>query len=489
VLADYAAATPVLARGSASRRDIAAKADIPANLVGGLQYTVVNDISFGSAGNRDNAGNTINVAGGTVGTICYLRGHNEGSDPSLWPELSNGTINVSAKSLIIRGLRLRNFRFVLKTGAKLVQVESNYISDFYENYQNGVVSHDGDQACDHILIAFNRYSDDVARISTCLLRVFGTGAGPGSGDAKLHHVTIFRNHIHGFQVGPQSADPSDGSGRARVIFTGDHDDDEFWNMHCLVQENLCTNWRSSGPFAETKYPGITFKSNTFEWGVISSINKEGRDVGKKTPLQIRIRHGRLTVDPATDIDSGQGAVIDGNLWVWTPASNSDGGGVNLRDGFHQVVNNWAVSLADGAQPVAGSTVLARGKFDVQPLSGRLDWNGYPANSTPGGGQNWPNGSKCKIGGNHTAVTVGEGDGNYATQFNPEKCRVAPANGARADQNAAVSIANQTNPDTGTVVGADFSKIPVRLRGGPDNGFGSTEYDVGPAAWAQSYYGN
>jgi hypothetical protein len=122
----------------------------------------------------------------------------------------------------------------------------------------------------------------------------------------------------------------------------------------------------------------------------------------------------------------------------------------------------------------------------RPVRGNLDWKGYPDNATPGGGQNFPNCAKCKVGGNNTNVIVGTSSGNNA--FNPEQCRVAPESAGRPDRNFSVTVNAQTNPDNGTVLLADITKVPYRLRA-VENGFSASETDVGPVAWDGKFYGS
>lgn len=353
-----------------------------------------------------------------------------------------------------------------------------------------MILHDGDANVDHLLIAFNKYDDALGRISGCLLRVHVNALG-GAGLAPLNNVTMFRNHCHHMQTGPYANVKGGNSGRARLLFFGDGDNDEFRDMKAVVQENLCTDWSCGGPFGEVKYAGVTFQSNVLEYGTVSTLDAAGKDVndvgGGNTPLQIRLRHGCVTQSATAAIDTGVGHVVDGNLWIRPSTSNATNGGVNIRDGYHRVTNNWAVELGPGVQPPASNpTVLAGNKVDIELLSGNLDWAGYPGNSTPGGGQNWPNCAKVKVGGNNVSVVVGVPSGNSA--FKPDGCRVAPATANRTDRNHDVVTSAQTNPDTGTVVGADITKVPHRLQA-VENGFVQTETEVGPYAWDASFYGS
>jgi hypothetical protein len=192
---------------------------------------------------------------------------------------------------------------------------------------------------------------------------------------------------------------------------------------------------------------------------------------------------------ATAIDSGRGQVNEGNLWITRPGYTPPGAGPGIRcqDGFGVVTGNWACVLANGVQPSASGFTLD-GTFSVDLLTGTLDCVNFPQNETPGGGQNWPQAMKWKVGGNRAIVNIGtDGRGTIGPNLN----RVAAPTPGRGDRNYTVNPGTGVSTDSATTVldstgaAADYNAVPHRWQAA-ENGFAGTP-EVGSFAWASSYY--
>jgi hypothetical protein len=172
----------------------------------------------------------------------------------------------------------------------------------------------------------------------------------------------------------------------------------------------------------------------------------------------------------TSDTAGNGAIIDGNLWVEPDDAdaNVDIGGIMVKDGYHVIINNWAAKLAATAQPVATS---ARGKAKIHLSKGNRNYLNFPGNAGDAPtGKPWPNAGRNKVGGNHMNVHVGSADMHpwlaTDTTINASQNVIAPNSSDRADRNSEITYGaghSVTDTDAATTVAdANFSKIPVRL---------------------------
>jgi hypothetical protein len=444
------------------------------------QYVVLNNIDLG--------GRTFNLDGGNggAGHEAYLRGATAGRDHTLYPVLSNGRLQAKGQNIVIRELGLDNVPIDLGQGCSKLQIESNWFSGMDTGYADGFVAHDGVVTVRDVLVAFNRYqARGAGRISSCILLLLGPHH---AGQVLLTTlpiagIRVYANIYHTLRFGPDHLTSGGNSGSSRYLMLGDNPWGDFLDTGGIIDRNLFYNHRSAGPICEFKIVGWTYTGNTVEAGDLEPNPWAPKKTG--ACMEVRFRNSRLTKDPNTPIDTGRGNDVVGNLWV-ARTSQDKNGNIAVRDGFHNILNNWGIILGPGVQPPAWAAATFGG-LTMEINNGPLDWRTYPAGRTAGGGQEWENCGKLKIGGNLADIRVGI-PSTAPPDFKTELCRIAPGGGSRGDRNHAMAIDTAVNIDQTTpVTGASVLQVPHRMQAA-ENGFAGTP-EVGPAAWNAAAYGS
>jgi hypothetical protein len=485
-LAGWELAPDILTSGP-SFHAIRTKADVTnilgAPLQAGHQYVVMNNINGGGA--------TVSIGGGgAAGNMAWVRGVTEGRDRTAYPVLSGFEFHTNCVHTGFRcitfdgfkGGRTGGFLFYLQTGTGFCQWESNWYKNQFGTYSDALHVVDTDQRVSDLLFAFNDYRADAGQKIAVPFFLALSAAGATSGHQQVARVRMYANHTHGMKTGQNvvTGGGSGNGGRTKWIFWGQGPVQQGYTNVALVDYNLFTQWDSIGGFVEDKYPGADYRFNTFEHG--ARADPDGIGDGNDSPLCIKHRYGRTTLNGATSIDaSTPTSDVYGNLWVWktgvTYATN-EYTVCNVRDGYSVYRGNWGVTISPGQQPAAWGT-QALGHLTINVLSADKDWPTSVKGDQECGG-------KASIGATYGTVQIG----NPGQSFDPDACRVAPIAAGRADRNKSVSIVvdrpgsptDQTTP----VSGADVSIVPHRMQA-PDNGFAGTP-EVGCAAWNAAAFG-
>lgn len=386
-------------------------------------------------------------AKGTVDKPVVLRGMVEGSNPFLYPELANCTINIEGEHVIVANLRLRNV--ILRVGAaQRTLILGNWFYDVRVERQQTVLI-DGDCASRCTRVAYNwfRAKGDLA--------FEANGVDTAQMGLKAHPMGVLIDHNLFADWGGV---PKDADGYAKPVYLGRSNNTcPKLEIDGFVVANLFLNSQSDGPACESKTGGVHYWGNTLDMRV-------GRG------MYLRIRHGRVTRETTCAIGVGKGCSAIGNLFVQA-AGHKPACGVQVRDGYHVIRDNWCAVLDEKAQP---STTSPVGTGDVQVHCGRLDWAGFPDNAAAEDpGVRYVHAAKCAIGGNRLEVVVGvKATDRVPLPCKPLKCRIAPDKAGRADRNHEVTVLQEDGTDYQTPVeGASYVRVPKRL----------FEGDVGPAA--------
>lgn len=432
---------PLLPLGKAKRVDLGSVGALDAlnQSSPGTDYVVTRDLA---------SDKTYTLAAkGTAERPVVLRGAVDGGDPDRYPELANCTLDIEGEHVVVTNLRLRNV--ILRVGAaQRTLIVGNWFYDIRADRQVAVLI-DGDCASRFTRVAYNRFS------AKGDLGFEANGIDTAQMGLKAHPMFVLIDHNLFADWGGV---PKDADGYAKPVYLGRS------NNTCpklaidgYVVDNLFLNSRSEGPACESKTGGVRYWGNTLDM-------RAGRG------MYLRIRHGRVTRETTAAIGVGQGCEAIGNLFVQAAGHKPDCG-VQVRDGYHLIRDNWCVVLDEKAQPKLASPV---GTGDVQVHSGRLDWAGFPENAAAEAkGVRYVHAAKCAIGGNRMEVVVGvKATTSVPLPCKPAKCRIAPDKAGRADRNHKVTVVQEDGTDWQTPVeGASYARVPRRL----------FESAVGPAA--------
>jgi hypothetical protein len=139
--------------------------------------------------------------------------------------------------------------------------------------------------------------------------------------------------------------------------TDNNKDVNAWVVNCLFEDNP-----NGYNLLEIKGYGLHFIANTME------LHGDRQDVRK--------RHGNSD-SGSTEIirPRGRSDVYRGNLFVTRPGAGGKGF-ITVRDAWTEVVENWAVTLPDGAQPTLSSGSC---NADIDLHTGNVDEAAYPDN--------------------------------------------------------------------------------------------------------------
>jgi hypothetical protein len=394
--------------------------------------------SYVVSGNRTGNGATYTIdATGTETAPVVIRGSDDGSDPGRYPELSDCTLRITGRHVVVTKLRLR--RVTIETrDAENTQVLGNWFYDIDNPEQSRFVYINGDYASRYTRIAYNWFKEN----GSYLIRSQSIDTTQLSVDTPPRHILIERNLFEGWADNPSS------SFHAFPIYLGRSNNTcPLVDLDAYVRWNLFRGCRQQGPASENKASGVHYFYNTIDCST-------GRG------MYLRIRHGRTTRETSAAIGAGRGSQAVGNLFIQA-SNNRQECGIQARDGYHVIRNNWCVVLdAANAQPTVSSPI---GTGEVLLHSGTLDWAGFPDNApTQPAGSRYVHAAKVVVGGNRLAVKVGFVS-SPPMPFKPVACRVAPANPQRRDRNAAITVIQEEGTDYVTpVADADYTRVPARL---------------------------